>query len=424
MSLIQLDIATPRWSVPLLAPARYKGAKGGRGSGKSHFFAEALVERCVADPDLPVVCIREVQKSLKFSAKRLIEAKIRKLGVSGLFDIQSTEIRRIGGDGIIIFQGMQDHTADSIKSLEGFKISWVEEAQRLSARSLKLLRPTIRAEDSEMWFSWNPDLPTDPIDEFFASNPKNSVCIHVNYDDNPFFTDILRDEMDHDRRVDIDAYNHIWLGHYNTKSDAQIFAGKIAIDEFEPASHWSGPYFGADWGFSVDPTALVRFWIDERSNRLYIEYEAYGHRVDIDQTPALFDTIPGVRTSTIRADNARPETINYMQKRGFNIIAADKWKGSVEDGISWLRSFEKIVIHERCRNMQDEARLYSWKMDKLTGDPTPDIMDKWNHLWDALRYGAGPMIQDRVQGFTEQQIISIERYEKTTLAPSMDDRAW
>src|SRR5690625_4607712 len=109
---MQIEIATPRWAVPLLAPARYKGAKGGRGSGKSHFYAELAVETMVADPDHRFVCIREVQKSLKFSVKELVENKIRALGVSHLFEITLTEIRRVGGNGIMIFQGMQDHTAD------------------------------------------------------------------------------------------------------------------------------------------------------------------------------------------------------------------------------------------------------------------------------------------------------------------------
>lgn len=144
MSMWTLKIETPRWSVPLLRPNRIKGAKGGRSSGKSHTFAEMLVEEHIHDKDLQSVCIREIQKSLKFSAKKLIESKIREFGVSHLFEITLTEIRRVDGQGLIIFQGMQDHTADSIKSLEGFDRAWVEEAQSISKRSLELLEPTIR----------------------------------------------------------------------------------------------------------------------------------------------------------------------------------------------------------------------------------------------------------------------------------------
>ena len=148
--------------LPLLPPSRYKGAYGGRGSGKSHYFAERLVIRAVERGGFRAVCIREIQKSLKESAKKLIEDKIEALGVSGLFEVLTDQIRTPDG-GVIIFQGMQDHTAESIKSLEGFDVAWVEEAQTLSATSLKLLRPTIRKEGSELWFSWNPTRKTDPI---------------------------------------------------------------------------------------------------------------------------------------------------------------------------------------------------------------------------------------------------------------------
>ena len=136
-----LQIPTAEVFLPLLQPARYKGAHGGRGSGKSHFFGEHLVEECIANPGTRAVCIREVQKTLADSSKALIEAKIRDLGVGSLFNVTDKRIDTPGG-GQIIFQGMQDHTAESIKSLEGFRIAWVEEAQTLSQRSLSLaVRP-------------------------------------------------------------------------------------------------------------------------------------------------------------------------------------------------------------------------------------------------------------------------------------------
>jgi phage terminase large subunit len=140
---------------PLLTAARYKGVYGGRGSGKSHFFGELLVETCHTEPGTSVVCIREAQRTLAQSSKRLIESKITALGLGHRFKLFSDKIATPGG-GLIIFRGMQDHTADSIKSLEGFRIAWVDEAQNLSARSLSLLRPTIRAAGSELWASWNP----------------------------------------------------------------------------------------------------------------------------------------------------------------------------------------------------------------------------------------------------------------------------
>ena len=182
---MDLEIATPRWAVPLLQPARYKGAWGGRGSGKSHTFGENLVEAMILDQDLKAVSIREVQKSLKFSAKQLLGDKITAMRANYLFDVQAAEVKRQGGDGVCIFQGMQDHTADSIKSLEGFKIAWVEEAQSLSARSLRLLRPTMRAPGAEMWFSWNPDQPEDPVEFLRNDPPDGAIVVRANYFDNP-----------------------------------------------------------------------------------------------------------------------------------------------------------------------------------------------------------------------------------------------
>lgn len=387
-----LKIKTPEWSLPLLQPSRYKGAYGGRGSGKSHFFGEQVVEACILDPDLCVVCIREIQRSLKFSAKKLIENKIYSMGVGDLFEINQIEIKRREGNGIIIFQGMQDHTSESIKSLEDFGLAWVEEAQSLSLRSLDLLRPTIRTQGSEIWFSWNPEQETDAVDNFLRNNPPNdAVVVEINYDDNPFLPMTLYDEMVGDRKRDPDGFAHKWKGAYNTRSEAQIFHGKWEIDEFIPHPDWSRPYFGADWGFAQDPTTLLKKWVYK--NILYIEYEAWGVGVDIEDTPALFDSIPDSRKYMIRADNARPETINHIKNKGFQIKAASKWKGSVEDGITFLRSFDRIVIHPRCKHMINEAKTYSYKVCKMTGDILPIIIDANNHGWDAARYGIDPLIK-------------------------------
>lgn len=188
-------IETPEAFEPLLAPARYKGAWGGRGSGKSHFFAQEVVLRCAKVPGSRIVCVREVQKSLKDSVKRLVEDKIQSLGLGAHFDVKQAEISTPGG-GLIAFQGMQDHTSESIKSLEGFTVAWVEEAQTLSARSLEMLRPTIRAPGSELWFSWNPRSATDPVDALLRGReaPPGAIVVRANYSDNPFFPAELEQE--------------------------------------------------------------------------------------------------------------------------------------------------------------------------------------------------------------------------------------
>lgn len=398
MATVALNIDTAEWALPLLEPARYKGAKGGRGSGKSHFFAEAVVIAMLCDPELRVVCIREVQRSLKFSAKSLIESKIRQLGLQDHFQILTTEIRRNGGSGICIFEGMQDHTADSLKSLEGFRLAWVEEAQSLSKRSLDLLLPTIRMDGSEIWFSWNPDQPDDPIDDFLVAQcPDNAVVVHTNYLDNPFCPQETWDEAERMRRVDDDTYRHIWLGEYNVKSEAQVLHGKWRQDEFVPGDGWQGPYHGLDFGFSQDPMALVKVWIHDR--RLYVEQESWAIGLELDACAAFFErTAPGFHGYVVRADAAAPQSIAHLRTHGFpKIEAASKWPGSVEDGIRFLRQYEEIVIHTRCQHTIEEARLYSYKVDKHTGDILPQLVDKHNHCIDAIRYALSPLIKPRAR---------------------------
>ena len=378
----KLQIQTAEVFEPLLGASRYKGAHGGRGSGKSHFFAELLIEKAILEPGLRWVCIREVQKSLEQSVKRLLEDKIEALKVGSLFRVLQTEIKT-PGDGLIIFQGMQNHTADSIKSLEGYDGAWCEEAQTLSQRSLDLLRPTIRKPGSELWFSWNPNKPTDPIDTFLRKQPPPSAqVLRANYSDNPWLPDVLREEMEWDKRRDPDKYAHIWLGEYQRNSEARVFHN-WRVDEFETPAN-ARFYFGADWGFSVDPTVLVRCWIEGRT--LYIDREAYKVGCEIDRTPDLFRTIDGSESWPITADSARPETISYMQRHGFpRIKPAMKGKGSVEDGIEFLKSYD-IVIHPRCKHTIDEFSLYSYKVDKLTDEVLPVLEDKKNHVIDSVRY--------------------------------------
>lgn len=222
-ALSTLQIDTARALAPLLHPSRYKGIHGGRGSMKSHFFAELGVERAVITRGHRMVCVREVQKSLKDSAKRLIEDKIKKYNLSG-FTILHDRIET-PGDGVMLFQGLQDHTAESIKSLEGFHVAWVEEAQTLSARSLEFLRPTIREPGSEIWFSWNPRDATDPVDKFLRGTeiPTDTLVIKTSYEDNPWFPDVLEDERLFDLANNRDRYAHIWLGEYEPMAIGAIW---------------------------------------------------------------------------------------------------------------------------------------------------------------------------------------------------------
>jgi phage terminase large subunit len=382
LSGLKLRPETAEWFVPFLKPSRYKGAYGGRGSGKSHAFAQYIVARC-ASAKTDVVCLREVQKSLKQSVKKLIESKIEALGLGGLFEIQHDRIKTPHG-GIIIFEGLANHTSESIKSLEGFDIAWFEEAQVASQRSLDLLRPTIRKPGSELIFSWNPRFDTDPIEQLLrgANPPPDSTVVEVNFVDNPWFPDVLKDEMEYDKRRDPDKYAHIWLGNYVQNSEARVFRN-WAIEEFDSppdAIH----RLGADWGFAIDPTVLVRCHIIGR--KLYIDYEAYRINCEITDTPSLFLSVPDAEKWPITADSARPETISHMRRNGFpKIVPAVKGPKSVEEGVEWLKSFD-IVVHPRCQHTIDELTLYAYKTDPLTGKVLPILEDKDNHVIDAIRY--------------------------------------
>jgi phage terminase large subunit len=408
MRTLRLELPSANWSKPLEAPKRYKGAKGGRSSGKSHFFAEKAVQEMVESPNLRFLCLRETQRSLDHSAKALIEGKIQTMGVSHLFRVMKREIRRLEGNGLMIFEGMQDHTADSIKSFEDFGRAWFEEAHRLSARSLSLLDPTIRRDGSEIWFSWNPEEETAPVEGFFRemagetypTAPGFSVgaaysLVHVNFTNNPFCPQTAKDTAARLYRVDPDAYDHVWLGAYNTKSAAQVLRGKWIVDEFTPGEDWDGPYHGADFGFAEDPTVLTRCWI--HAGRLYVEREAWGVGIETNHILRHWqNAVEDVDGYVVRADSARPETISYLRNHGMpKIVGVDKWPGSIEDGIEHLRQYERIIVHPRCEHTQEQFKLYSHKVDRLTGDVMRDIVDKHNEYPDALRYALAPLIKQR-----------------------------
>ena len=226
--MTELVLQTPEVFKPLDHPSRYKGAFGGRGSGKSWHFASMVVERCLLKPGSRIVCIREIQKTLAQSAKALIESTIQALGVGSEFRVFFDKIETPGG-GLIIFLGMQDQNAESIKSLEGYDIAWVEEAQTLSARSLALLRPTIRADGSELWFTWNPRRKSDAVDEFLrAATLQNAIVVKANFADNPFFPATLEEEMQLDRERYPDRFEHIWLGDYAKAFEGAYYAGLLA----------------------------------------------------------------------------------------------------------------------------------------------------------------------------------------------------
>lgn len=376
----------------LFKPYRYKSFRGGRGSGKSMSIARALIIKAYQE-QLRILCCREVQNTIRDSVHKLLSDQIDELGLNGFFQITQNTIRGINGTEFI-FKGLRADP-QGIKSTEGIDVAWVEEAQTVSEDSWSILIPTIRKEGSEIWLTWNPLEENSPTYQRFIENPPpDCISVEVNYYDNPYFPNVLRQEMEWLKQKDFAAYEHVWLGKPLTITDAVIFKGHYTVEAF-PDDLWKKAdrlFYGADFGFANDPSTLVRCFILD--NKLYIDHEAYGVGIEINELPAFYDSVPDSRKWQIWGDSARPETISYLKKQaGFRIDSADKWQGSIEDGIAYLKSFDQIVIHSRCRHMAEEARLYRYKTDKQTNEILPVIEDSNNHLWDAVRYSLNGYIR-------------------------------
>jgi len=375
---------------------RYKVYYGGRGGGRSWAAARALLTAGIQQP-LRILCAREFQRSIQDSVHRLLSDQIEILKLKE-YTVQRSAI--LGPEGTtFVFEGLR-HNITKVKSMEGIDIAWVEEAEKVSEDSWEVLIPTIRKAGSQIWITFNPDQETDPTyKRFVADPPPNSIVKKTTWRDNPWFPEELKKEKDYLWRVDPERAAHVWDGECRAHSDAQVLHGKWYVDVFKPDPEtWDGPYYGADWGFANDPTTLVRFWLapgEYGGKRLMIDYEAYGVGVDLFDTPAMFDKVPGCRGYLIRADCARPETISHMKRAGFRMEGAAKWSGSVEDGVTWLRGCESIIIHNRCTHAIEEARNWSYKVDRLTGDVLPQLREGSDHIFDAVRYGAAPLIQQK-----------------------------
>lgn len=412
-----VDLPIPAKLVPVFAKegVRYRGAFGGRGSAKTRTFAmmSAVKAYQAAEQGISgvILCGREFMNSLEESSMEEVKQAIRSIPwLNDYFDIGEKYIRTKCKRVNYVFCGLR-HNLDSIKSKARILLAWVDEAESVSDLAWKKLRPTVRESGSEIWVTWNPEKDGSATDKRFRKTPpKNSIIVEMNYNDNPWFPDVLEEErLDDLNSLEYSDYAWIWEGAYLENSDKQVLANKYVVQSF-PDNLWQKAdrlLFGADFGFAKDPNTLVRMFMLDRN--LYIEYEAYGAGVELNDMwkfyagkdgatdkqlsewevtdDAKFAGIPEARKWPIKADNSRPETISHIKKQGFNISAAKKWQGSVEDGITHLRGFKQIIIHPRCKETAKEARLYSYKTDLITGEVLPIIEDKNNHCWDAVRYG-------------------------------------
>jgi phage terminase large subunit len=382
----------------LFDPQRFTIVKGGRGSGKSQSVASYL---CLMGAQAPhrILCGREYQTSIRQSVHAILVRTIEAHPALRRNYVWSEHVIKGRNGTEFIFAGLKTNIR-STKSLDDISFVWVEEGEGISKDTMETLVPTIRREGSRIIVTMNPQLKTDYMSqEFLVRQRPDCTVLEVNWQDNPWFPDVLRKEKDYMYATDPDAAAHIWGGQFRRNAHTQVLRNKYCVEEFTVDGTFDGPYFGADWGFSIDPTTLVRLWV--KGNVLFLDQEVYKVGCEIDATPALFDKVDGARRGIIRADSARPETIRYMQRHGYpNMRAAIKWPGSVEDGVAYLRSFGKIVIHPRCKYAAQEALLWSYKADK-SGEPTIDLLDKHNHIWDAVRYALEPLCKQGNRGMID-----------------------
>lgn len=374
---------------------RIRGAFGGRGSGKSQGFATIACIWGYSEP-LRFLCLREFQNSIPESfyaeLKKVIEAHD---WMQSFYTITNESIKGANGTEFI-FKGLRNNLS-SIKSIAKIDVCIVEEAEDISDAAWEVLEPTIRAPKSEIWVIWNPKHKGSATDKRFRIDaPPRSCVVEMNYGDNPFFPAELDEQRLHQQRtLDHSKYAWIWQGAYYELSEAQVFRGNYRVESFEVDSSFNGAYYGLDFGFANDPTAGVECYI--KDNVLYIRRECGKTGLELDATADhVLRHMPNAAKCIVRADSARPESISYLKRHGLQkIVGVKKGKGSVEDGVEFIKSFDTVIIHPDCRNVADEFRLYSYKTDRLSGDILPILIDANNHWIDALRYALEPIIRNK-----------------------------
>lgn len=403
MTSVQIQI--PPKLIPVFSGyRRIRGAKGGRGSGKTFTFAKMSAIRAYIAAESGksgvILCAREWMNSLRDSSMSEVKGAIEsEPWLKDYFDIGQEYIRTKNGKVEYIFTGL-NRNLDSLKSKAKILIAWVDEAEGVSDAAWNKLEPTVRADDSEIWVTWNPEKDGSPTDTRYWKQRErledNSLIVEMNYYDNPWFPKPLESLRKRQQEtLDPNTYAWIWEGEYRQNSDAQVLNGKVKVNEFEPGADWDGPYYGIDFGFAQDPTTGVKCWVFD--GRLHVEYEGGKVGLELDDTAEyLTKKVPGIEEHVSRADSARPESISYLKRHGLSRIqAVTKWQGSVEDGIQHLRSYKEIVIHPRCAETIKETRNYSYKVDRLTGDILPVVVDSCNHYIDAIRYAIDPLIKSK-----------------------------
>ena len=411
MSKVQIEL--PPKLIPLFSKSniRYRSSWGGRGSGKTRTFAlmSAIKGYMYAEAGVSglILGAREHLNSLADSSMEEIKQAIRSVPfLDQYYEMGENYIRTKNRRVSYGFAGLR-HNLDSIKSKARILLCWVDEAETVSEMAWRKLLPTVREDGSEVWVTWNPERRDSVTSQRFRheqifddlTGELIGVGVEMNHCDNPWFPDVLEIERRQDQKnLDDATYRWIWEGDYLELSEAQIFRNKYESKEFEAdPKKWDGPYIGLDFGFSQDPTACVKVWIYDGC--IWIDYEAGKVGLELDDTvDFLKQRIPEIEKYPIGADSARPESISHLKRKGlFRIKGVEKGKGSVEDGIEFIKSFKKVYIHPRCKQTLFEFREYAYKKDRLTDEVLPIVVDANNHYIDALRYALEPIMKRKLR---------------------------
>lgn len=396
-----IDARFPRKLDFLFKPARYKVARGGRGSGKSWGFARAILLRC-AKQQTRVLCTREIQKSIQQSVHQLLSDQIASLGLSGVFEILQTEIRGPHGS-CIYFSGLSDITATALKSFEGVDIAWCEEAQAISAKSWKTLTPTIRKEGSEIWVTYNPELESDPTHEMFVTSPPpDCVSVLMNYSDNPYFPKVLEAERDHaEKTMRIDDYRHTWLGMCKPAVDGAIYfdamSQSIAGGRIRKVPHDGSlkTHVVFDLGMADSMTLIlvqkvaseirVIHYI-EGNQRILADYSAELKQLRLDDQPMNWGNVYLPHDGFHVRHQSGKDDAQVMQGLGWTVEKVPHT--SVNSGIDRLREvFPRIYFDaERTTRLVECLKRYRWNISAKTGEAMHPLHDEYSHGADAARY--------------------------------------
>lgn len=419
---LRVNVSFPSKFSPLLnESARYKVFYGGRGSGKSHSIARALLVRGIREPGLRVLCTREVQSSMRESVHQLLRDLIKEMGIESLYRVLDSEIRGIGAAAgtLFMFKGLAD--PEAIKSLEGCHICWIEEARVVTKASWEKLDPTIRAEGSEVWISFNPELDTDYLYELFVKKtpPPGAIVVKVNWYDNPYFPTVLRAQMHHMRATDYDNYLHIWEGHCQAALEGAIYAEELRaatkggrVCRFEPVP---GKQVHTFWDLGrSDTTAIWFVQLFGLEYRIIRFYQANGkhisHYTDLLAKMAkpkeeggegyVFGVMWLPHDADEKRLSSRRTTRQQVEDAGLTVKIVDKI--GVAEGIQAARTiFPYCYFHEEHAGEGiDMLRRYHYEVDPKTKTrskkPKHDLSsngaDAFRYMGVALQE---PKVRDR-----------------------------